>query len=142
MATPVEGREPMTNEPDLVIPWIFAAIDDRRFDDLLDLYAPDVQAHTALGDLSGRDPLVGVLRAVHEPVPVLQHLVTGVLVDLDEEGADVRANVVAFFGDEQHQPMVEGSSIWRGRLRQYGQAWQLASVDIETVWTRGEIPNI
>jgi SnoaL-like protein len=121
----------------LVIPRIFAAIDDRRFADLNALYAEDVHATTAVGHLSGRAQLVSTLQAIHEPIPVLQHLVTGVIVDEDGDDADVRANVTAFFGDDQHQPILEGSSIWRGRLRRSNGHWQIAQVDIESVWNRG-----
>jgi hypothetical protein len=124
----------------LVIPRIFAAIDDRRFTDLNLLYAEDVQATTAVGQLSGREQLVSTLQAIHAPIPVLQHLVTGVIVDADGDAANVRANVTAFFGDEQHQPTLEGSSIWRGRLRRSNGQWQIAQVDIESVWTRGQMP--
>lgn len=131
----------MNDSAALVIPRIFAAIDDRRFGDLDALYADDVRATTAMGPLSGREQLVSTLQAVHEPIPVLQHLVTGVIVDEDGDEADVRANVTAFFGDDQRQPILEGSSIWRGRLRRSSGRWQLARVDIESVWTRGQMPT-
>ena len=130
----------METTADLVIPRIFAAIDDRRFHDLYDFYAEDVKATTAVGQISGREQLVSTLRAIHEPIPVLQHLVSGVIVDEAGEDAAIRANVVAFFGDEKHQPTLEGSSVWRGRLRRADSHWRIAEVDIETVWTRGHMP--
>jgi hypothetical protein len=131
----------MSTQADLVIPRIFAAIDDRRFDDLDALYAADVRATTAVGQISGREQLVSTLKSIHEPIPVLQHLVTGVIVTEDGDTADVRANVTAFFGDEQHQPILEGSSIWRGRLSHVSGQWQIAQIDIESVWTRGQMPE-
>lgn len=72
------------------------------------------RATTAVGHLSGRAQLVSTVQAIHEPIPVLQHLVTGVVVDEDGDDADVRANVTAFFGDDQHQPILDRSSTWRG----------------------------
>ena len=131
----------MSNVPDLVIPRILAAIDDHRFDDLPAFYTSDVQAHTAVGDISGREELVATLRAIHEPIPVLQHIVAGVIVDPQGQDANVRANVVAFFGDEEHRPTLEGSSVWRGRLRRSGDDWQLSELNIEMVWTRGSLPT-
>ena len=131
----------MTNAPDLVIPRIFAAIDDHRFDDLPAFYTEEVQADTAIGHISGRDQLVATQRALHEPIPVLQHLVTGVLVDARGDDADVRANVVATFCDEQHRPTLEGASVWRGRLRRSGAAWQVSQFSLGLVWTRGSLPS-
>jgi SnoaL-like domain len=131
----------MANSADLVIPRLFAAIDDHRFADLPAFYTADVQAHTAVGHISGREELVATLRAIHEPIPVLQHLVTGVIVDSNGNDADVRANVVAFFGDEEHRPTLEGASVWRGRLHRSDDDWQLSEVNIDMVWTRGSMPT-
>jgi SnoaL-like domain len=126
---------------DLVLPRIFAALDDHRFDDLPAFYTADVTADTAVGPVSGRDQLVATLRAVHEPVAFLQHLVTGVIVDpRGEDDADVRANVVAAFCDEEHRPALEGGSVWRGRLRRSGGAWQVSQFSLSLVWTRGAMP--
>jgi SnoaL-like domain len=131
----------MASSADLVIPRLFAAIDDHRFADLPAFYTADVQAHTAVGHISGREELVATLRAIHEPIPVLQHLVTGVIVDSNGNDADVRANVVAFFGDEEHRPTLEGASVWRGRLHRSDDDWQLSEVNIDMVWTRGSMPT-
>jgi SnoaL-like domain len=130
----------MTYPPDLVIPRIFAAIDDHRFDDLPLLYTADVQADTAVGHVSGREQLVATLRAIHEPVAVLQHLVTGVIVDPHGDDAHVRANIVATFCDEEHRPALEGASVWRGRLRRSGDDWQVSEFSLDLVWSRGTIP--
>jgi hypothetical protein len=130
----------MTSAPDLVIPRIFAALDDHRFDDLPAFYTPGVQADTAVGHISGRERLVATLRAIHEPVPVLQHLVTGVIVDRHGDDASVRANVVATFCDEEHRPTLEGASVWRGRLRRAGDDWQVSEFSLSLIWTRGSLP--
>ncbi|PRY34772.1 nuclear transport factor 2 family protein [Umezawaea tangerina] len=130
----------MAHSPDLVIPRIFAAIDDHRFDDLPAFYTAEVQAETAVGPISGRDRLVATLKAIHEPVPVLQHLVTGVIVDQDGEEADVRANVVATFCDEEHHPTLEGASVWRGRLSRADGDWRVSAFSLDLVWTRGAMP--
>jgi len=130
----------MSTRPDLVIPRIFAAIDDHRFDDLAAFYTPEVQADTAVGHITGREQLVATLRAIHEPVAVLQHLVTGVIVDPDGDDADVRANVVATFCDEERRPILEGASVWRGRLRRSDDDWQVSEFSLDLVWSRGSMP--
>ncbi|MCM3922139.1 nuclear transport factor 2 family protein [Frankia sp. AiPs1] len=131
----------MTRSPDLVIPRIFAAIDDHRFDDLPAYYTAEVQADTAVGHIRGRDQLVATLRAIHEPVAVLQHLVTGVIVDPHGDDADVRANVVATFCDAEHRPTLEGASVWRGRLRRCDDDWQVSEYSLDLVWSRGSMPT-
>jgi hypothetical protein len=130
----------MASSPELVIPRIFAALDDHRFDDLPAFYTREVQADTAVGHISGRERLVATLRAIHEPVPVLQHLVTGVIVDPSGDDASVRANVVAAFCDDAHQPALEGASVWRGRLRRSADGWQVSQFSLSLVWTRGTLP--
>ena len=130
----------MTHAADLVIPRIYAAIDDHRFDDLPAFYAAEVQADTAIGHVAGREQLVATLRAIHEPVAVLQHLVTGVIVDPAGDDAEVRANVVATFCDDEHRPVLEGASVWRGRLRRTGNDWQVSEFSLDLVWSRGSIP--
>jgi hypothetical protein len=131
----------VTSAAELVIPRIFAALDDHRFDDLPAFYTERVQADTAVGPISGRDRLVATLRAIHEPVPVLQHLVTGVIVDpRGDDSADVRANVVATFCDAEHRPTLEGASVWRGRLRRCGEQWRVSEFSLGLVWTRGAMP--
>jgi hypothetical protein len=130
----------MTISPDLVIHQIFAAIDDHRFDDLPAFYTADVQADTAVGHISGREQLVATQRAIHEPVAVLQHLVTGVIVVPHGDDAGVRANVTATFCDAEHHPAIEGGSVWRGRLRRSGDGWQVSEFSLDLVWSRGSIP--
>ncbi len=130
----------MNPSADLVILRIFAAIDDHRFDDLAAFYTAEVEADTAVGPIRGRDQLVATLRAVHEPVAFLQHLVTGVIVDPHADDAEVRANIVACFCDSEHRPVLEGGSVWRGRLRRSGGGWQVAQFSLSLVWTRGSVP--
>ena len=130
----------MAVSPELVLPRIYAAIDDHRFDDLLDCYTAEVAADTAVGHISGRERLVATLRAIHEPVPVLQHLVTGVIVDPHGDDADVRANVVATFCDDAHRPTLTGGSVWRGRLRRSDRGWQVSEFSLDLVWTLGSLP--
>lgn len=130
----------MPGTPDLVISQIFAAIDDHRFDALAAFYTADVQADTPAGHICGRENLVAMQRAIHEPVPVLQHLVAGVIVVPQGDDAVVRANVVGTFCDEEHRPTVEGGSVWRGRLRRSGDDWQICELSLDLVWSRGSIP--
>jgi len=66
--------------------------------------------------------------------------VTGVIVDSHGDDADVRANVVATFCDEEHRLILAGASVWRGRLRRSGNDWQVSGFSLDLVWSRGSIP--
>jgi hypothetical protein len=65
---------------------------------------------------------------------------TGVIVDPHGDDADVRANVVATFCDEEHRPTLEGASVWRGRLRRSGDDWQVSEFSLNLAWSCGTIP--
>jgi hypothetical protein len=131
----------VTTSPDLVVPSIFATMDDRRFDDLPAFYLPNVQADTVLGQVSGRDELVAAVQAFHQPIAVYQHLVTGVIVERNGDDAEVRANVVAVFADAEHRPGLEAGSVWRGRLRRTDNAWRVAEFSLGLRWSRGSVPS-
>jgi hypothetical protein len=67
----------MRHDPEQVLPRILAALDDRRFEDLRELYTETVQGHTALGHLSGVAEVFATMRQFHETIPTLQHLLSG-----------------------------------------------------------------
>lgn len=131
----------MSSTPADIIARIFAAIDDHRFDDLRQLYAADVEATTVMGITVGVDCVVEQVRVIHEPVPATQHLISGVVADVEGDQAEVRGNVTAIFCDETHTPAFEGSNIWRGRLTRQGGTWLVTSFSIDLVWTRGTFPQ-
>lgn len=131
----------MNSTPDLVVPRIFAALDDHKFDDLVGLYVSDVQADTVMGRIDGRDRLVSSLRTFHEPFAVYQHLVSGVIADVSGDDAVVRANVLAIFGDSERRPALEGASVWRGRLRRVRNVWMVSQFSLDLVWSRGVMPT-
>ena len=129
----------MCPHPEQTVPRIFAAIDDRRFDDLRGLYTENVRGRTVLGEISGVSDVVATLRRVHEPIAAFQHLVSGLVVALDGSAATVRANVVAVFCDVQRNPVFEGASIWRGVLHRDAGGWRVAEFTMELVWSRATV---
>src|SRR5258708_38029338 len=75
-----------------------AGLDEHRFDDVRDLFVEDAVVQTPGGTAHGRDALVEQATRNHRDYDRLQHLVTGVLVELDGDRAAVRANLVGVFG--------------------------------------------
>ncbi|WIB11684.1 nuclear transport factor 2 family protein [Curtobacterium sp. MCPF17_052] len=93
-----------------------------------------------MGVTVGAGLVVEQVRAVHEPIPATQHLVSGVVADIAGNQAEVRGNVTAVFCDDAHTPAFEGSNVWRGRLIRHGDTWLVTSFSINLVWARGTFP--
>jgi hypothetical protein len=130
----------MIDDLSTLLPRIYAALDEHRFDDLAAFYTADVRAVTPGGELSGDAELVAQATRNHEGIPALQHLVTSVLIDEAEGDATIRANLVAVFAGEDGIPTFELGSVWRGRARSAGGVWQICQFSITPVWQRGTRP--
>jgi hypothetical protein len=131
----------MPHSPEQVLPRIFAALDDHRFEDLREFYIETVEAETVVGRLSGVEEVVGTLRRVHESIPRFQHLVSSVVVQVDGDEGTLRGNIVAVFCDAEHRPVFEGASVWRGRLHRAADGWRVAKFTMAPVWSRGTFPG-
>lgn len=123
-----------------MLPSIYAAIDEHRFHDVPEFYAPEITAETPGGALSGREQLLEQLTRNHEGIPALQHLVSGMLLEERDGLADVRANLIAIFADARGEVQFELGSIWRGSARLDQDGWRLTRFAITPVWQRGTRP--
>lgn len=130
----------MTDQPDTLLPRLYTALDDHRFDDLAEFSTADVTATTPGGRLAGREELVAQATRTHARVPALQHQLSGVLIDQDGAEAVLRANLVAVFAGDDGAPTFELGSVWRGRARLDGGAWRISEFSIAPVWQRGTRP--
>lgn len=130
----------MDRQPDTLLPRIYAALDDHRFGDLAEFYTADVTATTPGGPLAGVEELIAQATRNHERVPVLQHQISGVLIDQDGADAALRANLVAVFAGEDRTPTFELGSVWRGRARLDGGTWRISEFAITSTWQRGTRP--
>src|SRR5262245_22167099 len=74
------------------------ALDDGDFDGLRSLLTDDVTVRTPGGTAQGHEAVVGQARRNHRPDQPCQHLITNVLVELTDDRATARANLVVAFG--------------------------------------------
>jgi hypothetical protein len=74
-----------------------AFLDDRRFDDMRSLLVEDATVRTPGGTAEGREAVVAQADRNHHSDEPTQHLITNVLVDLENDRAEVRANLVVNF---------------------------------------------
>lgn len=123
-----------------LLPRIYAALDEHRFDDLADYYTTDAQAVTPGGQIEGRARLIDQATRNHAGIPAIQHLVTGLLIDEDETGAHLRANLVAIFAGHDREPMFELGGVWRGRAERSAEGWSISEFTITPTWSRGSRP--
>ena len=131
----------MSHDLASLLPRIYAALDEHRFDDLAAFYTPTARASTPGGDLVGHAALIAQATRTHAGIPALQHLVSGVLVDEHDTDADLRANLVAIFAGDDRVPAFELGGVWRGRAERAAGAWQICDFTITPVWQRGIRPT-
>ena len=105
-------------------------LDEGRFDEAPSILTEDVAVSTPGGQASGIERVIAQARRNHQ-FDGLQHLISNVLVDLDGDRADVRANLVATFvgsAIEQH------GERYRFEAMRTPAGWRLSRVDVKPVW--------
>ncbi|WP_265521542.1 nuclear transport factor 2 family protein [Oerskovia flava] len=114
-----------------------AALDEGRFEDLRPLLTEDAAAHTPGGVAAGIDALVAQAARNHAPGDGIQHVISNVLVGLDGDRAQVRANLVATFARQAPDPdrPVTLGAVYRFEARRTAAGWRLTSVRSTPVWS-------
>jgi hypothetical protein len=126
------------------------AIDEGRFDDLRTIYTEDSSASAPGGQAQGHDAIVAQVSRNHTPERRSQHLVGDVVVDLDGDTAQVRANVFAAFAPSAPDdasplaPAVQVSfgTVYRYRAVRTPDGWRLSEVEINPLWVSGSTEGL
>jgi hypothetical protein len=109
-------------------------LDEGRFDEAPTILTDDVTVDTPGGQAEGIERVIAQARRNHQ-FDGLQHVITNVLIDLDGDHADVRANLVAsFLGGaklEQH------GERYRFEAVRTADGWRLSRVQVRPVWISG-----
>ena len=112
------------------------ALDDGRFDELRSIFTEDSMASTPGGTVEGIDALIAQASRNHSRERRNHHVITNVLVDLDGERADVRANLVVTFARDA-VPYFTLGEVYRFDARRTSDGWRLSRVESTPVWTTG-----
>ena len=107
-------------------------LDEGRFDEAPSILTEDVAVSTPGGQAEGIERVIAQARRNHQYAG-LQHVISNVLVDLDGDTADVRANLVATFvgsAIEQH------GERYRFEAVRTPDGWRLSRVEVKAVWLR------
>jgi ketosteroid isomerase-like protein len=117
-----------------------ACLDDARFDDLRQLLAEDVVVRTPGGVSEGVDAVLAQASRNHDAEERIQHVITDVLVDVDGDRAEVRANLVVTFGRGalSNPPYFVMGEIYEFRARRDADGWRLTSIATRAIWRQGE----
>ncbi len=112
-------------------------LDERHFDGLRDLFTTDASVETPGGTAAGHDALVEQARRRHTAATGIQHVITNLLVDLDGDTAQVRANLLVAFaeaGPLDPAPFVLGE-VYRFAFIRTPHGWRIAGMSSTPTWT-------
>lgn len=126
------------------------AIDEGRFDDLRTIYTEDSSASAPGGQAQGRDAIIAQVSGNHTAERTSQHLVGDVVVDLNGDTAQVRANVFAAFAPsapDGTSPLAPSAQVTFGTVYRYRairtpDGWRLSGVDITPLWHSGSTEGL
>ena len=127
--------------PGDVLHRFYAAVDDKRYADLLGYLTDDARSVGPAGETTGAIEHVRNFRLSQGHLPAIQHLITGVVLDEADDGVQFRANLVAFFTGPDGGPVFEVGHVWRGTLVPRAGEWRLSVFSVSPVWQRGTRPT-
>ena len=107
-------------------------LDEGRFDEAPSILTDDVAVSTPGGHAEGIERVIAQARRNHQH-DALQHVISNVLIDLDGDRADVRANLVATFVGSRIEQHGERYRFEAARTR---DGWRLSRVEVKPVWVR------
>lgn len=123
------------------------ALDEGHFDDLRSLLAEEVIVQTPGGTAEGQDAVVAQASRNHRPEQPSQHVITDVLIDIDGDRAEVRANLVGAFGPlagttdpaKPRELPVEYTTgqVYRFEPVRTPGGWRFSRIGTTVLWTSG-----
>jgi SnoaL-like domain len=120
-------------------------LDEKGFEDAPSILADDVTARTPGGSSEGREAVTAQAQRSH--TVATQHVITDVLIELDGDTAQARANMIATFapdrpdsrllinGVEQSDPYLVVGARYRFAAVRTEAGWRLAQIENEPVWS-------
>jgi hypothetical protein len=118
-------------------------LDEQRFDDAATIFTEDATVHTQSGQSQGLQALTAQAHRVHADFAAVQHVTSGVLIDIDGDRATVRANLIATFVRDAAAPEPAAAIGERYRFEavRTPQGWRFSRLEVTPVWRSGDIPR-
>lgn len=120
-------------------------LDELGFDDAEQtaaVFTADATVETPGGRAEGRQTLSAQARRNHERYARTQHQTSNILIDLDGDRADVRANLLATLVRDAAvpEPTLTLGERYRFEAVRTAQGWRFSHVEVTLVWRSGELP--
>lgn len=115
-----------------------SCLDEHRFDDLRSLFVEDASASTQGGVATGREAVVAQATRNHGEFEKLQHTIANVLIDLDGDRAEVRANMIAALVRTGLRPDLAFGGVYTFGLVRTAAGWRFARLAVRQVWRAEE----
>jgi hypothetical protein len=118
-------------------------LDEKRIDDLGEIFCDDVKGALASGDpFSSLAGIQEYARKQLLPWARLQHVITNILIDLAGDAASVRANLITMNVADPSIPDRHFSfnGFYKFALRRDGARWKISDIRLLEVWAGGELP--
>ncbi|HLM64024.1 MAG TPA: nuclear transport factor 2 family protein [Acidimicrobiales bacterium] len=116
-------------------------LDDRRFDEMRSLLIEEATVRTPGGTAEGREALIAQASRNHHPDEPTQHIITNVLVELDGDRAEVRANLVVNFAAPASDEALPApprkyalGETYHFDVVRTSEGWRFSGVDARPVW--------
>jgi hypothetical protein len=127
-----------------------ACLDEGRFDDLRHLVVEDASVRGPGGQAEGREALIAQAHRNHPSDQRFQHVTTNILVDLDDDGAEVRANLVVTIATPDETPTDAPAppprctigELYRFELVRTAAGWRFSRIEIVPLWLSGTLPIV
>lgn len=119
-------------------------LDEKRFDETASILADDVTVKTPGGSAQGIEAVAAQARRNH--IVRTQHVISGVLIQLDGDRAQARANLIATFapdpgsrlminGEEQRDSYLSLGEVYRFGAVRTQAGWRLSQIETEPLWS-------
>lgn len=116
-----------------------AMADERAFDDAASILADEVVAEYPFGRHDGLTAVADAGRDGLGAFAATQHVIANLLVEVDGDQAEVRANLIAVHVHDANVPEAhfDLGGVYRFAARRTPQGWRLTRIHLTAVWTAG-----
>ena len=125
-------------------------LDEGRFEEMHELLVEDATVRTPGGQAEGRDSVIAQAQRNHRPGQRFQHVTTNVLVDLDGDRANVRANLVVHIAIPGDAPASAGApapqqqcaigEVYNFEVVRTRDGWRFVRIATSPLWMSGSLP--